>query len=114
MYKNKNRAFKAILSVTALSCLSLTSVAGVTAEEAARLGQDLTPLGGEKAGNADGSIPAWTGGYTKAIPGDVPGGRRGDPFKDEQPLYKVTAQNMDQYADKLSDGVKALLKKYPD
>ena len=33
----------------------------VSPQEAARLGADLTPLGGEKAGNADGSIPAWTG-----------------------------------------------------
>ena len=35
-------------------------------QDAARLGQDLTPLGGEKAGNADGSIPAWTGGIKSA------------------------------------------------
>ena len=110
----KYLAIKAILSATALSCLSMTSFAGVSAEEAAKLQNELTPLGGERAGNADGSIPAWTGGYTKAIPGEVPGGRRGDPFKDEKPLYTVTAQNMDQYADKLTDGVKGLLKRYPD
>ena len=54
---------------------------------------DLTPLGAEKAGNKDGSIPAWTGGYTTPIPGDKPGGRRGDPFKDEKPLYAITAAN---------------------
>ena len=36
----------------------------VTPQEAAHLGEDLTPLGGEKAANADGSIPAWTGGIT--------------------------------------------------
>ncbi len=36
--------------------------AGVTAQEAARLKTDLTPLGAERAGNKDGSIPAWTGG----------------------------------------------------
>jgi hypothetical protein len=62
--------------------LSLPSIGAVTAEEAAKLKSDLTPLGGEKAGNKDGSIPAWTGGYTTPIPGDIPGGRRGDPFKD--------------------------------
>ncbi|MCR3876131.1 DUF1329 domain-containing protein, partial [Pseudomonas aeruginosa] len=28
--------------------------------QAARLDQDLTPLGAERAGNADGSIPPWT------------------------------------------------------
>jgi hypothetical protein len=88
--------------------------AAVSAEEAAKLKSELTPLGGEKAGNKDGSIPAWTGGYTTPIPGDKPGGRRGDPFKDEKPLFSITAQNMEQYASKLTDGTKALLKKYPE
>ena len=88
--------------------------AAVTPEEAAKLKTELTPFGAEKAGNKDGSIPAWTGGYSTPIPGDKPGGRRGDPFKDDKPLYSVTAKNVDQHAGKLSDGVKALLKKYPD
>jgi len=48
-------------------CLSLGLLAGqvmaaVSADQVARLGADLTPMGAEKAGNADGSIPAWTGG----------------------------------------------------
>ena len=30
--------------------------------EIARLGADLTPVGAEKAGSKDGTIPAWTGG----------------------------------------------------
>jgi len=88
--------------------------AAVSAQEAARLKSELTPLGGEKAGNADGTIPAWTGGHTTPIPGDKPGGRRGDPFKDEKPLFSINAANMAQYADRLSDGQKALLQKYPD
>ena len=31
-----------------------------TSEQVARLGQELTPIGEERAGNADGSIPEWT------------------------------------------------------
>jgi hypothetical protein len=90
------------------------AAAAVSAEEAATLKTTLTPLGAEKAGNKDGSIPAWDGGYTKAIPGFKNGGRRdGDPFAGEKPLYSVTAKNMGQYADKLTDGTKAMLKKYP-
>ncbi len=88
--------------------------AAVPAEEAARLKTDLTPFGAERAGNKDGSIPAWTGGYTTPIPGFVNGGKRPDPFAADKPLYSVTSRNMDQYADKLSDGVKAMLKKYPE
>lgn len=102
----------------ALACVlafnAVGAVAGVSAEEAAKLKSVLMPLGGEKAGNKDGSIPAWTGGYTTPIPGDKPGGRRGDPFKGEKPLFAITAANMDQYAGKLTDGTKALLKKYPE
>jgi hypothetical protein len=98
----------------AIALASLPCVAGVTADEAAKLKGELTPFGAEKAGNKDGSIPAWDGGLTKPISGDKPGGRRGDPFKDEKPLFSINSKNVDQYADKLSDGQKALLAKYPD
>ena len=106
-----------ILSVAAtLAALSLMSEvqAGVSAEEAAKLKTELTPLGAEKAGNKDGTIPAWTGGYTTPIPGDKPGGTRGDPFKADKLLYAITAKNFEQYGDKLADGTKAMFKKYPD
>lgn len=100
---------------TAIAALAAFSAqAAVTPEEAARLKSDLTPLGGEKAGNKEGTIPAWTGGYTSPIAGDKAGGRRGDPFKDEKPLYTISAKNADQYAALLTDGTKAMLKKYPD
>jgi len=89
------------------------ALAAVTAEEASRLKGDLTPMGAERAGNKDGTIPAWTGGYTTPIPGFKNGGRRGDPFADEKPLYSVTAENMAQHLDKLTEGTQALLKKYP-
>ncbi|HUN90447.1 MAG TPA: DUF1329 domain-containing protein [Burkholderiaceae bacterium] len=91
-----------------------SAFAAVTADEAAKLKTDLTPFGAEKAGNKDGTIPAWTGGYTTPIPGDQPGGKRGDPFKNEKALFSITAKNVDQYADKLSDGTRAMFKKYPD
>ena len=102
------------LLAAALAAVFLPAHAAVPADEAAKLKSELTPLGAEKAGNKDGSIPAWTGGHTTPIPGDKPGGRRGDPFKDDKPLYSITAKNAEQYADKLSDGQKALLKKFPD
>src|SRR5205823_583550 len=40
------------------------AVAGVTAEEAKALGTTLTAVGAEKAGNKEGTIPAYTGGLT--------------------------------------------------
>ena len=90
----------------------------VSPQEAARLGQDLTPLGGEKAGNADGSIPAWTGGLKSAadagFPNHRPGDHYGDTFASDKPLFTITAANLSQYAAKLSEGHKALFKTYPD
>ena len=41
----------------------------VSEEEAARLGTQLTPTGAEVAGNADGSIPAWSGKIIGVPPG---------------------------------------------
>jgi hypothetical protein len=100
-------------TVAALLLALGSAHAGVTAQEAARLKNDLTPLGAERAGNKDGTIPAWTGGYTTAIPGFKNGGRRGDPFANEKPLYSITAANMAEHAAKLTEGTQALLKKYP-
>lgn len=90
------------------------AMAAVTPQEAEQLKTTLTPLGGERAGNADGTIPAWDGGYTTPTPGFENGGKRPDPFADDKPLYSITAANVAQYADKLSDGVKAMFEKYPD
>jgi hypothetical protein len=92
---------------------SVMASAQATPQEAQQLKTTLTPLGGEKAGNADGTIPAWTGGMTTVPPGYWHGERRGDPFANEKPLFSITAQNMEKYADKLTDGTKAMLKRYP-
>lgn len=87
---------------------------GAMAADAANLKTTLTPLGAERAGNADGSIPAWTGGLTKPDPAYKEGGKRGDPFAAEKPLFSITSKNVGQYADKVTPGVQAMLKKYPD
>jgi hypothetical protein len=94
-------------------CLLSPAVA-LHAADPARLGTDLTPLGGEKAGNADGSIPAWDGGITTPPAGFKPGDHHPDPFASESPLFTITAANAAQYADKLTAGQQALLKAYPD
>lgn len=105
-----------IKTLAALVALALAGAAqaAVTPEEAAKLKTTLTPMGAEKAGNKDGSIPAWNGGYTKAPAGYKSGDVRPDFFAGEKPLYSISAKNMAQYADKLTDGVKALMQKYPD
>jgi hypothetical protein len=94
--------------------LSASLVFGaISADQAARLGQDLTPLGGERAGNADGTIPAWDGGITTPPAGYKPGMHHPDPYAADQPLYTVTAANLAQYESKLPAGLIALIKAYP-
>lgn len=88
--------------------------AAVSAEEAARLGKDLTPMGAEAAGNKDGSIPPWEGGLTKPLPGFKTGGHYADPYADDKPLFTIDAASADKYKDRLTAGQLAQFKKYPD
>lgn len=113
-----------IRKLAAVAALSLVcapfglAVAAVSAQEAVRLGSELTPLGGEKAGNAAGTIPAWDGGLSSPAKAGFPNfaspGRAPDPFASEKPAFKITAANMAQYADHLTEGEKAMLKQYKD
>jgi hypothetical protein len=100
----------------AMLLASSASLAAVTEQDAARLGAQLTPMGGEKAANADGSIPAWTGGIKSpadaGFPNYRPGQHHPDPYASDKPLFTITPANMGQYADKLTEGHKRLLQTY--
>jgi hypothetical protein len=86
--------------------------AKLTAAEAARLGADLTPVGGEKAGNKDGTIPAWTGGLCAPPSGWTAAQGYVDPFASDKVLFTITKANAAQYKDKLTPGALAMLEKY--
>lgn len=98
----------------AMSLLACSVMAAVSPDEAAKLGTTLTPVGAEMAGNADGSIPAWTGGLPVDAGTADAAGFLSDPFPNEQPLFTITAQNVDQYKDKLTPGQLAMFKRYPE
>jgi hypothetical protein len=104
------------LGLAAIAGVATIAVAGVTSQQAARLGGELTPMGAEKAGNSAGTIPAWNGGLTSAAQAGAPvfksGGHHPDPFAGDKPLYKVDATNMSRYAANLTAGHKALLSAY--
>lgn len=104
------------LGLLAFTCAATIATAAVTSQQAARLGADLTPMGGEKAGNSAGTIPAWTGGITTpaqaGAPGFKTGGHHPDPYASDKPLYKIDASNMARYAANLTAGHKALLSAY--
>ncbi len=99
------------LTTAALMLIFSSAVmAKVSQEQANKLGTELTPIGAQKSANANGSIPSYTGGLSEDI--------AADPFLDiyahEKPLFTITSKNLSAYKDKLSDGQRALFKKYPD
>jgi hypothetical protein len=99
----------AMLSLAAAAVF--TVMTALSAQD--RLGGNLMPLGGEKAANAAGTIPAWDGGITRPPAGYAPGKHYVDPYAADKPLFTITQQNAAQYDKQLSDGHKALLKTYP-
>jgi len=105
--------WRPILAFFLILILAAPAAAALSADDAAKLGKELTPLGGEKVGNADGSIPTWDGGITKPPAGYQKGKHLPDPYADDKILFTITAANMEQYAAKLSEGQKAMLKAYP-
>jgi hypothetical protein len=98
--------------VAGLALAATATLAAVSGEEAARLGKDLTPVGAQRAGNAAGTIPEWTGGITAPPPGWKPGDPRVDPFANDAKLYSIDRSNVAQYADKLSPGQVALIQQH--
>lgn len=88
--------------------------AAVSQDQAAQLGTTLTPLGGEMAANADGSIPAYTGGLKQPPAGFQKGQHLIDPFAADEPLAIITPANMEEHAEFLTDGQKALFARFPD
>lgn len=113
----RSTKFWAPLAMVAMLMASAQVMAKVSAEEAARLGKDLTCVGAEKAGNKDGTIPAYSGKWLGTPPGinytPHVGEHPVDPYASDKPIFTITAQNMAQYADHLTDGQKAMFAKYP-
>ena len=112
-----NLSRRSVLKSSALTAATSSvpnwTVAQATSYTADDLKGTLNPFGGLRAGNADGTIPAWTGGYSTVPAGYQPGDPRSIPFADEKPLFVITGANYTQHQDKLSPGAIELLKKYP-
>jgi len=99
----------------ALSLAAPSLMAAVSVEQAERLKNELTPLGAERAGNKSGDIPPWRGGLTlPPVEYSKAGQHHPDPYAADKPLFTITAANMKQYQEFLTDGQKAMFKTYPD
>jgi len=92
--------------------LSTSAWAKVSLEQADRLKGELTPVGAEKAGNAEGTIPEWKGGLPKE---NVPVGKRHkNKFASDKVLFTIDGSNFEKYQEQLSQGAIAMFRKYPD
>lgn len=103
------------LAVAVLTALPAhAALAKATPEEIAELGGPrLTCMGAERAGSPSG-VAEFTGKYFGEWPGlKSKHGYEPGPYADEKPLFKITAENLAEHADKLTEGQKALLKLYP-
>ncbi|MBZ0333389.1 hypothetical protein MARI_10250 [Marinobacter sp. JH2] len=85
--------------------------AGVSQDEAAKLGDTLTPMGAIKAGNGE-AIPAWDGGLVTPPANYKSDGRYVDPFPNDKELFRIDQSNVNEYADKLTPGQVAMIKTY--
>jgi hypothetical protein len=96
----------------AVALAASTALAAVTADEAKQLGTTLTATGAERAGNADKSIPDYTGGLTTP-PADYKKGSgiRPDPYAADKPLFSIKAADIGKYESKLTAGTRELLKR---
>jgi hypothetical protein len=97
----------------AIAVCGVTPIA-VDARDFSRLGRDLTPLGAEHAGNADGSIPPWDGGLTRPPEGWNLQQGYVDPFPDDRPQLTITGANAAEHGSRLTPGMQALLARYAE
>ena len=112
--------FNVLIASALVSCGLLASMAQakVADEKAAELGgAKFTPMGAEVSANANGSIPAWSGSMKSAPEGlkySGSGDIYPDPYAADKPLFTITSANVAKYAGQLSEGQRALFKKFPD
>lgn len=91
-----------------LASLSLALAPVLTGAQG--LPPELTPVGAEAAGNAEGSVPPWTGGLVGTGAAD---GHYADPYPQDRPLFSIHAETLEAHAERLSPGQRALLERHP-
>jgi len=84
----------------------------VSEQEAARLGQDLTPVGAIRDANDAGVIPSWKGGLSEPPANWQRGEVEVNPFPEDKPLFVITDDNLHLYRDRLTDGHIKMLEQY--
>lgn len=119
-----------ISTLIMMAALALPAHAEVSQQRANKLGNELTAVGGNPAGNSAGTIPKWVGGsfFTDAEKNytykDILQLQKNDPDKlnftklhggdAAKPKFVITSDNYKKYADHLAAGQKAMFAQYDD
>ncbi|GLX76766.1 hypothetical protein tinsulaeT_01060 [Thalassotalea insulae] len=103
-----------LLSLAIGLAFSGFSQAKVDEQQVKKLSGELTPMGAVRAGNADGSIPEWTGGITSAPEGYQPGMHHLDPYPQDKIKFTINQANLEQYKQFLTPGQIKMFETYPD
>lgn len=98
----------------ALTLFALSPLAQAKQNDPSLFDTQLTPMGAERAANADGSIPAWDGGMAPGAAAVSANGDYADPFAGEKPLVIIDKSNLAQYKANLSPGQQAMFARYPE
>ena len=91
------------LTALTAAAVSLPVLAGVSADEAAKLGNELTPIGAISAGNEAGTIPAWIGQelFSQEVQDlsrdELEQWRKKDPKKIEDLVFDEIERNADKF-----------------
>ena len=109
----KRKISNSVLLSLAIALLPMSSVS-FRAQANDGLAPGLTPVGAEQKGNSAGTIPAWTGGLTSAPDGYEKGQAHIDPFAKDKSIATITAENVGEYADKLTEFDKAMFGRHAD
>ncbi|MGH8562079.1 MAG: DUF1329 domain-containing protein, partial [Nevskiales bacterium] len=99
------------LTIALLSALPGMGAAA-TAEEATTLGKELTPMGSLRAGNADGSVPEYTGASNFDIPLSI--NYKGQPVSARTITRQMLIDLWDQFEDFRQNGSPGLRAKVED
>ncbi len=114
IFKNTFKKTTLVSMAVTVALASTTANAKISSEDAAKLQKELTPFGAVRAANADGSIPAWTGGITSPPAGYKVGDHHVDPYAEDKALYTITSSNLEKYKNLLTPGQVKLFETYPD
>lgn len=106
------------LAASIVLTLSASAYAKVSPEEAAKLGNELTCMGGNAAGNDAGTIPPFSGKWLGTPPGieytPNVGQHPVDAYPNDKPILEINGQNWEKYKHNLTEGQIALLQRFPD